>query len=277
MSGQQLALWRDPEAEPFPDPTATVLSLGVGVQSSTLLLMAEVGSIPRPDFAVFADTGWEPAVVYAYLEYLRRFAPMIPIVVASRGNLRDDVVAAARGLAPRVATPPLFTLARQPDARGKLKRGILRRQCTRDYKVAVINRAIRRRVGPARQRVNVLVGFSTDEQQRVFRSRVGWIRTTFPLLDLGMDRQACLEWCDAHGFARPPKSACVGCPYRSDAGWIQMRDHAPDEWADAVAYDRALREGQLPHVRDLVFLHSARVPLDQVALMPGRRACKHYC
>ena len=39
-----------------------VLSLGAGVQSSCLALMAEKGEygLPKPDLAIFADTGWEP-------------------------------------------------------------------------------------------------------------------------------------------------------------------------------------------------------------------------
>jgi len=37
------------------------LSLGAGVQSTTLALMAAHGEIgPMPDCAIFADTGWEP-------------------------------------------------------------------------------------------------------------------------------------------------------------------------------------------------------------------------
>ncbi|MBF9664240.1 hypothetical protein IAI33_11380, partial [Streptococcus pseudopneumoniae] len=46
----------------------TILSLGAGVQSSTLALMAAAGEItPMPDIAIFADTGWESAVVYKWL------------------------------------------------------------------------------------------------------------------------------------------------------------------------------------------------------------------
>lgn len=37
------------------------LSLGAGVQSTTMALMAAHGEIgPMPDCAIFADTGWEP-------------------------------------------------------------------------------------------------------------------------------------------------------------------------------------------------------------------------
>jgi hypothetical protein len=42
-----------------------VLSLGAGVRSTTLAPMAAHGIIdPMPDCAVFANTGWKPAVVY---------------------------------------------------------------------------------------------------------------------------------------------------------------------------------------------------------------------
>ncbi len=51
----------------IPDPAQAaeirlrVLSLGAGVQSTTLALMAAHGEIgPMPDCAIFADTGWEP-------------------------------------------------------------------------------------------------------------------------------------------------------------------------------------------------------------------------
>ncbi len=54
-------------------PTLTVLSLGGGVQSSVMALMAGEGAFDRtPDCAgVFADTRWEPPSVYEHLEWLR--------------------------------------------------------------------------------------------------------------------------------------------------------------------------------------------------------------
>ena len=43
-----------------------VLSLGAGVQSATLAILAAHGIVgAQPDCAIFADTGWEPASVYA--------------------------------------------------------------------------------------------------------------------------------------------------------------------------------------------------------------------
>ena len=72
----------------------TVISLGGGVQSSVMALMASERAFDRvPDCAVFADTHWEPPSIYAHLEWLKdrlRF----PLYVVDNGrSLREDVKA----------------------------------------------------------------------------------------------------------------------------------------------------------------------------------------
>ena len=47
-----------------------ILSLGAGVQSSTLALMIAHGELPPVTAAVFADTQWEPRKVYEWLDWL---------------------------------------------------------------------------------------------------------------------------------------------------------------------------------------------------------------
>ena len=68
-----------------------VISLGAGVQSTTMALMAAHGEItPMPDAAIFADTGAEPAHVY---EHLDRLIPQLPFPVhkVSAGNIAEDL------------------------------------------------------------------------------------------------------------------------------------------------------------------------------------------
>ena len=36
----------------------TIISLGAGVQSSAMALMAAKGELPMPDYCIFADTGF---------------------------------------------------------------------------------------------------------------------------------------------------------------------------------------------------------------------------
>ena len=48
-------------------PTLTVLSLGGGVQSTVMALMASQGAFNRvPDCAIFNDNHWEPPTVCAH-------------------------------------------------------------------------------------------------------------------------------------------------------------------------------------------------------------------
>ena len=77
----------------IPDPAQAadirlrVLSLGAGVQSTTLALMAAHGEIgPMPDCAIFADTGWEPKAVYEHLAWLGSLNVLpFPIHIVSAG------------------------------------------------------------------------------------------------------------------------------------------------------------------------------------------------
>lgn len=95
----------------------TILSLGAGVQSSTMALTAAEGWIkPMPDCAIFADTGWEPAAVYRHLDWLMPQLPF-PVHIVSAGNIRDGLVAGSKGH--RWASIPAS----------------IRRQCTKEYKI----------------------------------------------------------------------------------------------------------------------------------------------
>lgn len=65
------------------------------------------------------------------------------------------------------------------------------------------------------------------------------------------------------------------------AGWRWIRDHDPDGWADAVAFDRAIRDGyshatsQGQELRGQYFLHRCCQPLDEVDLDPPAPAKRH--
>ena len=75
-----------------------MLSLGAGVQSTTLALLVAHGVVrSMPDCAIFADTGWEPNAVYDYLVWL--MSPnVLPLSVhiVSAGNIRDNLLDASR-------------------------------------------------------------------------------------------------------------------------------------------------------------------------------------
>ncbi|PKH48034.1 hypothetical protein CVH13_00062, partial [Dehalococcoides mccartyi] len=72
----------------------TVLSLGAGVQSTTILLMAIKGQLPRPDVAIFADTGAESQRTYAHLAWLTRVSGenSIPVLRIQAGDLKNNLL-----------------------------------------------------------------------------------------------------------------------------------------------------------------------------------------
>lgn len=238
----------------------TAVSLGLGVQSTALVRMAAHGEItPMPDVAIVADTQWESKAFYANLERLKRALPF-PIHVVSRGSIRDNILAKQNETGQRFTSVPWFV--RNPDG----SFGMGRRQCTREYKVEPITRKLRELIGPSRKaRAELWIGISRDEAHRMKPSHRAWITHRWPLVELGLTRRDCLAWLVKHGYPEPQKSACIGCPFHSDAMWRDMRDNRPDEWADALEIDRAIRK-PARGFRGEQFMHSARVPLDQVDL-----------
>lgn len=270
---------RTPTPAPVPSPQGTggqpalvLISLGAGVQSSTLLLLAAEGRLGRVDGAIFADVGWEPAAVYTHLERLERevAGPAgIPIHRVSTGNIRDDALDPAR----RFASMPLFI--RNPDGTG----GMGRRQCTAEYKIKPIKRQVRELLGyphptrvPKGVFVEQMVGISLDEIHRAKDSGLAYMRNIHPLVDLGWTRSDCQRYLQSRGFGDTPRSACIGCPFHSNREWRALRDESPAEWADVIAFDAAIRAGNAranangnPLLGE-AFLHRSRVPLDQAPI-----------
>lgn len=293
------------------DPTLRLLSLGAGVQSTTLGLLSAEGALPKLDGAIFSDTGWEPQSVYDHLDRLEAevLRPAgIPLHRVGRGNLRDDLLNPDK-----MAMIPAYTLSPAGS------RGMLKRKCTLNYKLGPIRTQTRRLLGapvsdpkpcrycggtgervapwrakrgenavgtcsvcdgsgetvrvgtpPRKAWAEQWVGFSTDEIIRVSgHTDTGYVRSRYPLLELNMSREQCLAYLRHHGWGSVAKSACIGCPYHGNRHWRQMRDERPEEWAEAVAFDRAYRAG--PGMDSDRFLHISCKPLTEAPLNVPQR------
>lgn len=242
------------------NPRLRVLSLGAGVQSTTLALMAAHSEIEPPDCAIFADTGWEPKAVYEHLGKLRDALPF-PVHIVERANIRSEILAACAGERSSVqrANPPFYTMA--PDG----SKGLLLRGCTLSYKIEPIQKKLRELLRTNARRipngaVELWLGISTDEVSRVKPDSKPWISRRYPLLDRRMSRADCRAWLKRAGWSAP-KSACIGCPYRSDELWRAL---TPDEMQDAIEVDTAIRT-RWPNLRGQAFLHRSATPLDTVS------------
>lgn len=245
-----------------------VLSFGGGAQSTGLALMADRGAhgLEPPDIAIFADTGWEPPEVYEHIEWVRNQIQNFKIITVSAGNIRDNLLNATMPNGSTYLGLPFF----QKNPSGK--KTMMHRQCTTEYKLKPIHREIRKILNlsprspvPKDTIVEMWVGISTDERQRVKDSKEEWIEKKYPLLDKGLSRAQIHRWFQNNYPGRElPKSSCIGCPFHSDAIWADMKQNDPSSFLQAVEIDLALRQN--PKIVALTdqspaFIHPSLEPL----------------
>ena len=250
-----------------------VLSLGAGVQSSTLALMIEKGEIPMVDAAAFADVKGEPSAVYKWLNYLKKEIKSYPIYVVTWRDLKQDILDASKGEY-KAFTAPFFTKNIETG-----KRGMLMRQCTSDYKIKPVVQKVRELLGLKKgekrkknTHVEMLMGISKDEAIRMKTNRVKYIQNIYPLVDKNLTRSDCMKWMSEKGYPKPPRSACTFCPYHSNEEWLRIKNGDQEEWKAVVELDKAIRSQERfkeknkgsSTLKDEIFLHRSCLPIDQV-------------
>jgi hypothetical protein len=225
-----------------------------------------------PDAAVFSDTGWEPDNVYEYLNILE---PMLPFPVhrvmhkqglkisqwqdnlMMRGTKRDGY---------QKIELPVYTKDRETG-----KKGMVNRICTADYKILPVVNKIKELMGhkkhsrlPTAPVVDVWIGISTDEAQRMKPSRNAFIRHRYPLIEMEMTRLHCLEWFKNNKLPTPPRSSCIICPFHSDAEWASLNEK---DFEEACQFDDFIRDrGGDRGIRGQLFLHKSCQPLRETDL-----------
>ncbi len=118
-----------------------IISLGAGVQSSTMALMAACGELtPRPTAAIFADTQDEPEAVYEYLSYLEKLLPF-PVVRVTNGKLSQT-------FGEKFVHIPAFRLNKD----NSISMG--KKQCTKNFKIKPIYRHVRHVLKATKKNIN---------------------------------------------------------------------------------------------------------------------------
>ena len=273
-------------------------SCGVGVQSMTMTLLALAGEIkPLPDALIFSDTQIEPPWVYEQLRYLQKACEgKIPVIVTSVGNLAEDWLSGQQSLTGSGelvmgAAIPFFVAdkeSKKPVQWGmdpadlKVSRGgMASRSCTGRYKIGPVKAAARELLGlkkgeQAQNRFNVQqwIGISTDECDRAKPSPpdCNWTTHRWPLIELGMSRQDCIDWMVSESHPLPRRSSCTICPYHSNEAWREIKA-CPEAWEQAVESERRFQEegrfisaagSEKGLLRGVPYLHRSRKPLDEV-------------
>lgn len=244
-----------------------ILSLGAGVQSSTLIYMEQEGLIKPFDYVIFADTQAEPQAVYKHLEYLQTIRP---IEIVTEGSLFDEFYKSSKFR----SGVPLYTKVEN-------RVRILKRQCTSDFKIDPINRRIKQlaienklvrqtqRVRLPNKSIIINIGISVDESFRAnHHPRERWRINEYPLLDLGYTREDCIKYTVKNGYKIPPKSSCIFCPFHDDDYWLSL---SQEEWNEALKLDEYIRTSEFKaktKLKGTFYLHRTCKPLKEVELSP---------
>lgn len=239
--------------------------------------MAAHGEVtPMPDCAIFADTGWEPKAVYQWLDWLETKLPF-SVHRVQKGNLREEQITArlrgGRLNGHRWASLPYFTKNEDGST------GMVRRQCTAEYKIQPIEKFIRaellglahRQRAPKELAIEQWYGISLDEIQRCKAEFVEpWRRNRYPLIEKRMTRGHCLEWLTSHGYPEAPRSACLGCPFHSDEEWERIKAGPADEWQSVVDFDAGIRKAE--GMRGDTYIHRSCKPINEVKFETAKSA-----
>lgn len=253
----------------------TIISLGWGVQSFALAAMSALKVLPKVDVAIHADTTHERTPTR---EFAERWTPWLE----ERG-IRVITVTPKRATGSDVANwGGVFIPAYTQESKLR-KKGLLRRQCTREWKIEPSRRWIRKNIKKG-EMVEQWLGITYDEVLRVKPSDVKYVKNRWPFLEPEMWRESdidkitnvqydsfggyvltrgnVVDWLLSQGLEVPQKSACTFCPYHSNREWTNIKTY-PSDWQEAVKVDQEIR-GLRPGLQS--YIHHSRTELAQVQL-----------
>jgi len=201
------------------------LSLGGGVQSTALFLMSVAGLFPRPEVVVFADTGVESEETYRTVKLCKNLAKEHEIPFAVVKNKWNQT------LIERYTELNDIPYVRNP-------------QCTFHFKVYPIRRHVKTLVDKSLPKpwATSWLGITTDEAHRMRDCELQWTDNRYPLIELGMSRQDCVEYIEKEWPKfKVSKSGCVCCPYMSRKNYEVMKLQKPDIFKMVLEFENNAR------------------------------------
>jgi len=262
-ASMQLAI---PLTTPSSTPALTVLSLGLGQESTALLYLAHHDPDFRARFCpgrflvLSADTGDEfPETIQLQTELAAwcqthnlEYVHITPSMGFHRGNWQS-LRAFYR------ATHTVGSKSFRHSCADNLKISVISRYLThwlhREYGVSTHRKdgfiQFRNRVGVIR----MLIGFSKGEESRRATPETlpKWRRYSmemvYPLIDLGYDRLHVQQIIASLGYRVPPPSNCMLCPYTTQTELLLLARKYPADYAEWVELERNKRE-KFAHLGD---------------------------
>jgi hypothetical protein len=120
---------------------------------------------------------------------------------------------------------------------------MFQRQCTNDWKIAPMRRWLQKE--RMKKKIDMLIGISLDEIQRMRNSDVQYISNKYPLIEKRMTRNDCQKYLERNSIPIPPRSACVFCPFQTNSEWRTVMEN-PDDAIKAIRVDEDIRRARPP-------------------------------
>ena len=189
-----------------------VISYGGGVQSTALVILSMRRQWPVDEIVHVDLLAAESPRTREYVEYIRNWL---------RDEYGREITVIERDLYGDMLANPSFTPV---PWHGRRQKFMLRRQCTREYKVVPIQRYLTQKYPQAL--IKLMLGISADEWTRMRQSSHSRIEHVYPLVEEMITRRHCLEIIRDAGLDLPAKSSCWFCPYRSTGSqWALIRQY----------------------------------------------------
>ena len=239
-----------------------VFSSGGGTQSTAITALIIQGKLPRPDYIVIADTGYECQSTWDYLDNVVNPALNNIDLKVERIGLDYQSIPdhRKRFLSHNENTVLLPMWTDQTGSIGKLSG-----YCTNTWKVETRNRYLSQVHNITRKDYVIWIGFSVDEGRRAQRMMAGkeyqdgLIR--FPLIESRLTRKQSIEAVRRMGWPQPPRSRCYICPNQGHSEWQEVAKNRPGEIEAATLLEKQIQE----HDRNL-WLHKDCQPINKIDL-----------
>ena len=248
-----------------------ILSCGAGMQSTALALIScaqahgevRYPQVPRYDAVIYCDLGIEPAWVPEQVQFIEQACREagIPFYILQSDLYQDYMRNFGSS---RVSAMPFWTL-NADDKPGK----IMRRSCTVDYKIIMIQKFVRYYMLGYRPRQwlrsedtgahELHIGLSAEERTRSFPSQHKMFVNKFPLIEMGWERKDTYRYNLEEWGLDSKASACLICPYHKNYFFHYIQRNYPDDYASVVDFDEMLAKRQpMSRIRNRVFLSRSR-------------------
>ena len=224
-----------------------VWSCGGGIDSTAIAILIIQGKLPRPDFAIMVDVGYEPQSTWNHVNNILK--PRLRTVGVELHILRsnewiDTSLVDHRGWC------CLPAYCKKDDIVQKLST-----RCSGNWKVKVAKKWLRKQ---GVEKCEQWIGMAVDEQRRAKPDVNKWIHLRWPLIEFKMTREDCIWLIGGAGWPPAPRTSCYLCPQQADKQWLRLMNEAPKDFEKACIAEQSIQL-QCPDV----FLHRFCVPLNK--------------